>query len=71
MVTKSQTTSAFYNAPIRLDTLLTMGIDEQSLPCRMIKRRDLLVMAAECERIADLIRDAGASEVVIVRRPAR
>jgi uncharacterized repeat protein (TIGR03833 family) len=32
--------------------------------------RDLLVMASECERIAALLRDAGAGEVAIVRRPA-
>jgi uncharacterized repeat protein (TIGR03833 family) len=34
-----------------------------------IEGRDLLVMADVCERIAGLLRDAGAGEVVIVRRP--
>lgn len=32
--------------------------------------RDLLVMADECDRIAALLRDTGAGEVVVVRRPA-
>jgi uncharacterized repeat protein (TIGR03833 family) len=32
--------------------------------------RDLLVMADECERIAALLRDTGAGDVVVVRRPA-
>lgn len=36
----------------------------------MIEGRDLLLMAGECERVASLLRDAGASEVVVVRRPA-
>jgi uncharacterized repeat protein (TIGR03833 family) len=31
--------------------------------------RDLLVMADVCERVAALLRDAGAAEVVVVRRP--
>ncbi len=35
-----------------------------------IEGRELLVMAGECERIAALLRDAGAGEVVVVRRPA-
>jgi len=35
-----------------------------------IEGRDLLVMANECERIATLLRDAGAGEVVVVRRSA-
>ena len=35
-----------------------------------IEGRDLLVMTDEYERIATLLREAGASEVVIVRRPS-
>lgn len=35
-----------------------------------IEGRDLLVMAGECERIAALLHDAGAGEVVVVRRSA-
>lgn len=33
-----------------------------------IEGRDLLVMAAECERVATLLRNAGATDVVIVRQ---
>jgi uncharacterized repeat protein (TIGR03833 family) len=33
-----------------------------------IEGRDLLVMAAECDRIAELLRTAGANEVAVVRR---
>jgi uncharacterized repeat protein (TIGR03833 family) len=36
----------------------------------VMEGRDLLVMADECERITALLRDAGAAEVVVVRRPA-
>ncbi|HEU4406872.1 MAG TPA: YwbE family protein [Polyangiaceae bacterium] len=36
----------------------------------LIEGRDLLVMASEGERVAGWLRDAGAAEVVVVRRPA-
>ncbi len=35
----------------------------------IIEGRDVLVMADECEGIAARLRDAGAAEVVVVRRP--
>lgn len=35
-----------------------------------IEGKDLLVMAPESERVAELLRKAGASEVVVIERPA-
>ncbi len=36
-----------------------------------IEGRDLLVIAPESERVAALLREAGASEVVVIQRPAK
>jgi uncharacterized repeat protein (TIGR03833 family) len=55
------------------EQLLTFGKKWRELFGKtvLMEGRDLVVMASECERIAELLRNAGAGEVVVVRREIR